>query len=293
MLPLKKASYICRSLFEDGYVIIPNIISEKDMIKARNMFDEWQSSVENLADIHRKIDPHGIYKHHQAGHQRHAWFLRTHPDVQKIFKFLLNTDELIVSYDGCCYIPKDEKKKDNCWTHTDQGPKLKGLTCYQGFISFTENKERTLLLYKGSHKLHEKYFSDRGLNGSKNWCLIDKDYLSEIDHMKIKLHVPNGALVIWDSRVFHQNTYGSPNSEERLVQYISFMDRNNAKNNESNRNKRKRYFEEKRMTSHWCAPVNVNSLQPQVYGDSSLLIDYDSLPKIELDDMMNEIIKLI
>ena len=137
-----------------------------------------------------------------------AWLIRINPKVQGIFKEIWKTDKLVVSFDGCCYIPKDCEKKDNCWTHTDQGPKLKGLTCYQGFISLTENKERTLLLYKGSHKEHEKYFSDRGLNGSKNWCLIDKDYLSEIDHMKIKLHVPKGALVIWDSRVFHQNTYG-------------------------------------------------------------------------------------
>ena len=175
-------------------------------------------------------------------------------------------------------------KKDNCWTHTDQGPKLKGLTCYQGFISFTENKERTYCFIKGHINCTKSIFSDRGLNGSKNWCLIDKDYLSEIDRRENQTACTQGCFSYLGFKGFSPKHIWFSNSEERLVQYISFMDRNNAKNNESNRNKRKRYFEEKRMTSHWCAPVNVNSLQPQVYGDSSLLIDYDSLPKIELDD---------
>ena len=47
------------------------------------------------------------------------------------------------------------------------------------------------------------------------------------------------------------------------------------------------------MTGHWQAPVNVNGLQPHTYGDDSLIIDYDSLPEIILDDMIEEINKLI
>ena len=44
------------------------------------------------------------------------------------------------------------------------------------------------------------------------------------------LHVPAGSLVIWDSRTFHQNQYGAPNSEERLVQYVCFLPKNHPKN---------------------------------------------------------------
>ena len=292
-LPLKRASYIHKCLKEDGYMVIPNVLSDDEVEEARKMFDHWRGSVNNLDVFHRKIDPHGIYKYHQAGHQRFAWFIRTRLEVQKIFKFLLNTDDMIVSYDGCCYIPQDEKRKDKCWTHTDQAPKTKGVASYQGFISLTDNKERTLQVYTGSHNLHEKYFKDRGLTGSKNWNLIDETYLKEIEDKKTKLQVKKGDLVIWESRVFHQNTYGKPNSEERLVQYVSFMARNNPRNTKHNQEKRIKYFNEKRMTGHWQAPVNVNGLQPHTYGDNTLLIDYDSLPKIELDDMIEEINKLI
>ena len=34
---------------------------------------------------------------------------------------------------------------------------------------------------------------------------------------KVVLNIPAGSLVLWDSRTFHQNQYGKPNSEERIV----------------------------------------------------------------------------
>ena len=50
-------------------------------------------------------------------------------------------------------------------------------------------------------------------------------------------------------------------------------------------NKRRlKYFLERRTTSHWPYKINVNSLQPQTYGDNSKLIDYTKLPKINLED---------
>ena len=123
--------------------------------------------------------------------------------------------------------------------------------------------------------------------------MIDQAYLKEIENNKKKLRVKKVDLVICESLVFHQNTYGKPNSEERLVQYVSFMAKNNPRNTKNNQEKRIKYFNEKRMTGHWQAPVNVNGLQPHTYGDDSLLIDYDSLPEIILDDMIEEINKLI
>ena len=84
------------------------------------------------------------------------------PEVQAIYKKMWNCEKLITSFDGCCYIPKDLTKKDNCWTHTDQAPATKGANCYQGFLALTSNKERTLVVYEGSHKLHERYFADCG-----------------------------------------------------------------------------------------------------------------------------------
>lgn len=283
--------YIQR-LNEDGFAIIPNLLSIDEQIKAKEMFLNWKQSIPNHDFLHNNIDPHGIYKYLQAGHQEHAWYLRTRPQIQDIFKKLWNTEELIVSYDGNCYIDEKCKKKDKIWTHTDQAPNSPNLECYQGFVSLTNNKSRTLVVYKGSHKLHERYFKDRNIKSSKNWQLIDHKYLKEIENQKCVLEVPAGALVIWDSRTFHQNQYGNL-PEERIVQYLCYLPKDHPKNTESNTKKRIKYFLDKRTTSHWPCPVKVNGLQPQTYGDSKRIIDYTKLKNPKLDYLLPEILKLI
>lgn len=292
-MPVYNIQTIKEKLAKNGYVVIRNVLSNTEIEHALGFFHRWRTSIDDLDQLHNKIDPHGIYKHHQVGHQEHAWYIRTRPSVTNIFKQLWDTDELSVSFDGSCYIPKDCKKKDNIWTHTDQAPNSKGLKCYQGFVALTTNEERTLRVYKGSHLLHDPYFEERGINSSKNWNLIDKDYLKTISHLKRNLKVVKGSLVLWDSRTFHQNQYGSPRSEERIVQYVCYLPKVNEKNSESQKQKKLKYFRELRTTSHWPYPVKVNGLQPQTWGDSSLTIDYDTLPKPNLGYMEQEILELI
>ena len=60
----------------------------------------------------------------------------------------------------------------------------------------------------------------------------------------------------------------------------------------SQQKKKIEYFKTLRTTSHWPYPVKVNSLQPQTYGNQDLLIDYDSLPKPNLDKYL-DIIKTL
>ena len=66
------------------------------------------------------------------------------------------------------YMGKEIKKNTKC-SHTDQAPKNRNLLCYQGIVSLTNNKNNSLLVYEGSHKLHQEYFKSKGLeNDSKN-----------------------------------------------------------------------------------------------------------------------------
>ena len=279
-------------LEQNGYSIIKNILSNEEIDTAKNMFFDWKKKIPNLDKLHNVIDPHGIYKHHQIGHQEHSWYIRTRPQIIDIYKKLWNTDELIVSFDGSCYIPKECNKKDAIWTHTDQASNNSNLMCYQGFVSLTDNTKRTLTVYEGSHLLHIDYFKDKEKN-NKNWNLIEHSYLEQIKESKRTLNVPAGSLVIWDSRTFHQNQYSIANCEERLVQYICYLPKNNNKNTKAQQTKRLKYFNELRTTSHWPCPIKVNSLQPQTYGDSSKSINYSDLPKPNLEKYSEEIKKLI
>ena len=116
--------------------------------------------------------------------------------------------------------------------------------------------------------------------------------LESIKDSKRVLNIPAGSLVLWDSRTFHQNQYGLP-GEERIVQYVCYLPKSHAKNNDAMKKKRIKYFNEKRTTSHWPTPINVNGKQPQTYGDKSRLIDYSKLVSPNLDYIKDEIYKLL
>ena len=69
-----------------------------------------------------------------------------------------------------------------------------------------------------------------------------------------------------------------------MTQYICYLPKDNNKNSKAEQTKRLKYFNERRTTSHWPYKINVNSLQPQTYGDESRLIDYKDLPSINLEN---------
>ena len=197
------------ALKEKGFAIVYDVLRESEIRDKIQKVYKWQKSIPNYDKIHNMIDPHSIHKYHNAGHTDFAWELRTNPKILEIFGGIWGTEDLIVSYDGNCFMSEKLKKYDGkCWTHTDQSQSKPNLECYQSFISLTNNKSRTLIVYESSHKLHKRYFDDRNIKSSKDWHKIDPDYLKEISHLKRTLEVPAGALVIWDSRTFHQNQYG-------------------------------------------------------------------------------------
>lgn len=273
-----------------GYAIINNVLKPEEVQEARGYFDEWFLQNKQVRDLHGIIDPHGIFKFSEVGHQKHAWYIRTREAVQAPFKEIWDTDELVVSFDGSCFIPKEAKNRDSNWTHTDQAPNKKGLTCVQGFVSLTSNEERTFRVYSGSHKLHETVLADEKTKG--DWVRISDEWVTKNDSKKRVLKVPAGSMVLWDSRCFHQNQYGAP-GEERLVQYVCFLPKNNPGNNQKMQEKRKNYLETRRTTSHWAYPIRVNGLQPQTYGDESRKIDYSKLGKVDLSEFQPLIEKII
>ena len=97
--------------------------------------------------------------------------------------------------------------------------------------------------------------------------------------------------MLWDSRTFHQNS--SISNEERLVQYVCYLPKNNPKNTKAMTKKRAKYFEDMRTTTHWPYSIKVNGLQPQTYGNTEMLIDYSKIVKPDLSDLMQEILKII
>ena len=194
------------------------------------------------------------------------------------------------------------KKRDHnttCWAHVDQaGKHSKHFDGYQSFISLTDNQHKTMRIWKKTHKFYYKYCKRHNLlKSNSRFQKIDKDTIDALDtervSLKTDLRVPKGALVIWDSRLIHQNTYGEKgNGEERRVQYISFRPKTHPLNTDSQKEKRTKYFHERRTTAH-DPIIRVNSEQPQTYGNNDLLIDYSQVPQTDLTSLFTHIKKIL
>jgi ectoine hydroxylase-related dioxygenase (phytanoyl-CoA dioxygenase family) len=285
-----------KELQENGYTIIHNVYNNEEIEEYKREFFNWYKNTKDVEELHPLIHGNGIFKYFEIGHQRFNWLARTNPKVVNIFKQLWNTDELVTSFDGCCYYPSEYKGDDVYWTHTDQSSYKKGCHCYQSFLSLTNNSERTLLVYKGSHLLHEHYFKTLNIDAPRDWCILDKNYVNNLENKKVYVKVNAGDLVVWDSRTFHQNSCGNLNcNEERLVQYLCYLPKNHIKNDIKQRALRREYFEERYTTSHWPYPLTIVPLQPyyNYYSESKIIIDYDKLPKPKLEDLKEEIYKLL
>tara|TARA_Y100001970_G_C14250411_1_gene871435 strand:- start:2760 stop:3650 length:891 start_codon:yes stop_codon:yes gene_type:complete len=290
-----KMEYHKRELAEKGYTIFRNVLRKEEIKEYKDEFNKWMDSVPDLRELHNRIDFNGIFKFFEVGNQRFAWLVRTNSKILNIFKELWETDELVTSFDGCCYYPKDFICPEKYWTHTDQSSRKKGVHCYQSFVSMTDNKERTLLVYEGSNLEHENYFKEMNIDCENDWNIIDKSYIYKLYNNHKFLDVKAGDLVVWESRTFHQNLCNS--DEERLVQYLCYLPKNRDGNNEFENNNRKKYFEERRTTSHWPYPMNVVPKQPLTYNyynpEDEIFIEYDKLPKPNLDDLMEKISELL
>ena len=285
-------------LEEYGYVVIPNVFSESEIVEYKQHFFKWYEETPGVKPFHLAFEQNGIFKYFQVGHQRFSWLARANPKIIEIFKQLWDTDELVTSFDGCCYFPSNFTGEPNYWTHTDQSSSKKGKQCLQSFLSLTDNEKRTFVVYEKTHNLHEKYFDELNIHTTNDWHVLNEDYVDGISSLKKTLHIKKGDLVVWDSRTFHQNTCEPPdeNGEERLVQYLCYLPRNCEKNTEEENEKRTACFVQKMNTSHWpypIVPVNPQPLWLKHYYNIDYEIEYNDIPDVDLDDMKETIESLL
>jgi hypothetical protein len=266
---MKSLDIIKDEIKHNGFAIIPNLITPNEITEYKEEFNNWYlTACPNVGT--------GILSTHQCGHQRFAWKLRLNRKVQHIFQYLWNTDDLVTGFDGCCFIKKEVTNADHNWTHIDQTSNPDSY-CYQSFVSLTSNKERTFVAYEGSNQLFREYAAEylKETNPNTIGYRIEPEFLDKIKNTRKAVEVNAGDMVIWDSRTFHQNQFGKPESEERLVQYISFMPREN----DTDHDKRLQYFNERITTSHWAYPMS----------GKHMTTDYTKSTRPRLDDLMERI----
>ena len=268
-------------LREKGYTIVRGVLSPEKVDHMRTLFYDWLDSVPHVEQYHEECAFQGLMKFAQIGHQKHTWAIKTDPCVQQVFRDLWQTDELVTGFDGTCWIPPYWNRRDVHWIHTDQAASAQGLHCIQGFVSLTNNVDRSFVVYEGSHLLHEAYMEKYGYTGKNNWRIIKPEYLAGMTPKVLQVNA--GDMVLWDSRTFHQNQYGRL-PEERLVQYVCFLPRHHPNNTPGQQNLRRKYYRKRRTTAHWPYPLSVVPLHP----DEPL-----EVPLTDLSEYESEIEKLL
>ena len=77
---------------------------------------------------------------------------------------------------------------------------------------------------------------------------------------------------------------------------MCYLPKNHIKNNKKQKNLRRECYEERYTTSHWPYPISIVPLQPHYnYYNShnNIIIDYTNLPCPNIDDLKEEIEKLL
>ena len=252
-----------KELEEKGYTtiegVVPADVCAKSFAGIKAFLNEAGVNT-NDPDLKMSSYPnsHGIVQHLEAGQMQAVWDVRLCEEVSAVFEELYGDNDLLVSFDGFCWMPKHLRDNGRQWMHADQSHKRTGLRCIQGYINLAtshDNKSGSLVVVPGSHLKHSEYAAKNpeSSKNPKDWYKYTDVELAEFGET-VRVHGGVGSLVLWDSRTAHSARPPEADADEtreRCVVYVCYQPRSMI---EPGALKRKvKAFDEFRMTTHWPA----------------------------------------
>lgn len=221
-----------------------------------------------------------LLQHWQIGHSQAIWDVRQNAKCLKVFETLWQcpANDLLVSFDGCSLgVPPEVTmrgwNRDNTWYHTDQSYTAPDFRYYQSWVTALDVNEgdATLSFYAKSHLHHLEFGKVFGITDKTDWYKLDKAqeaFYAETKKCAIK-HITcrKGSMVIWDSRTIHcgvepRKTRSTPNV--RCVAYLCYAPR--MLSTQKNILKKRKAFEDLRMTTHDPCKPRLFAKTPRAYG---------------------------
>jgi hypothetical protein len=259
----------CDEMINDKWNLLEYLTSKFESPINRNDKSTYKQILE-LFPNHKML-----LQHWKVGHSELVWKVRQNPKVKEVFTKIWNTDDLIVSFDGASiYILDKPTRNQNSWFHVDQSYTRNNFECIQSWINAYDTNEgdATLVILENSNNFHKQFREEFEITDKKDWFKLQnkEQYEFYINNgcLEKKIKCPKGYGVFWDSRTLH---CGNPvdktspdNFNFRCVVYICMTPRNLA--NKKELDKRKKAFNELRMTSHWPHKVRLFPKIPQTYG---------------------------
>ncbi len=274
-----------------GVAVIPNVLTQEECINYRNrIWTELKHVTQDRFDINNENTWREFYKfyplhsmllqHFSLGHMQPVWDIRSHNKVCKSFEKLWNTDknDLLVSFDGLSiHLPPEKTNKGwfhNEWYHTDQSSHKIGKHCIQGMVNLYDvnDNDATLSILEKSHNYHQSFFEDNNIDNKSDWYKLknddEKKYFINKGCKQYAVKAKAGSLILWDSRTFHcgkECNKDRENENFRMVIYVCMMPRNTVTDPKALIKKRKA-FENLRITSHWANQCFLFPKTPRTYG---------------------------
>lgn len=233
---------------ENGYVVITNVINEKEIENTINEICTHPALLGdygfNLKDPTTWDKPHiveygfvDVNQGHSQGHSQneleYAWYNRQNENVVSSFQNILGTDEIVVNEDrfGIMRPTKVNSKWKtlDTWLHWDKNPWVyPDFSTVQGLLTLTDHTEDSggfCCIPKFHLKLREWAennldYKNKNLNETNPIVDFPKDDPACKDVKKIL--APAGSLIIWDSGLPHCN-YPNNGYDFRIAQYITFQ----------------------------------------------------------------------
>ncbi|CAF0729747.1 unnamed protein product [Adineta steineri] len=270
-------------LNENGYVVISDVMNQDEINESKNLLWKYLADFSN-GTIQRdqpetwssnwpSFGTHGVISGDGIGQSDFMWNIRSNPQVKKFYARLWNTQQLLVSFDGCG-IFRDWRynpiwKTNGGWNHVDQNPKNKpNRCCIQGFVSHTNQNEKTggLIVFPPSH-LRFTELCDI-MKDSRDYVKVPSDHpiINQGKTLGKLVHCQVGDLVLWDSRTIHCNSpataIGELQKDEpvdllRIVAYVSMSPPSfiHGQTLDEFREKRKQMVKNNCTTNHWSTEL--------------------------------------
>jgi hypothetical protein len=304
---------LLQKLNEDGYAVVPSILSDEKIEEVHQAFWTWMGGFPGGI---RRDDPstwtaknwppstRGLIQHYGIGHAKFVWELRELLSIRKVFATLHGLDEseeteektnLGVSFDGACLSKAETKKvkrEKDSWAHSDQGPNTPG-NMIQGVMTLTRAGPGRggLVCYKGSHKLHARFFKrfpEMALKvGNNDWVKLEpthREWYFRHGCVETQIEAPPGSLLLWFSTCIHwaarpEKDYPIP----RAAVYLCYQPRSEASPKQIKR--KQEVFDARWMSTHWPWKSKRFSLRMRDWGDKTLATRFPDQPTIRDDEV--------
>ena len=230
-------------------------------------------NVELLFIFRPGIHSHGVVNHAGVGQSDFMWNVRSNRRIKEIYSRIWNTNELLVSFDGCGLFRdwryQSSWKTRAGWYHVDQNPIQKpNRCCVQGFASLTDQNATTggLIVFPRTHLRFTEM--QNVARRPRDFIIIRQNHsILNFGRAIGKLvQCQRGDFVVWDSRLVHCNApafhverrlQNDPVDLLRIVAYVSmsptsFIDQRAL---DRFRKERKRIVAKNGTLTHWSTEL--------------------------------------